>query len=159
MVQGNYGYARVLDTEIAYEQDSRIKKVRRTVKKVDGRKSLLLKSSMGIFLIALIIVYLCMKSSTLGYQIVSLENDISKLETAKQQMEYQIAQKSSLQRIENVALNELGMCKPARESSFTVMLASTNEPVELVHSEKTSSEGKSLERIYASLTRLVAMNN
>lgn len=159
MLQAQYGYARVLDREPAYEQFNRVKKIRRTVKKVDTRKSLAIKCSIAAFLIALSIVYLCIKSSTLGYQIVSLENEIGKMETAKQQMGYQIAEKSSLDRIETVATNELGMCKPEKDTSFTVMVEANKQPVKLAKQANSIGEGKSLERIYASLTRLASNNN
>lgn len=159
MLQAQYGYARVLDTDVAYESFNRVKKVRRTVRKVDTRKSLAIKCSAGVFLVALSIVFLCIKSSTLGYQIVKLENDISKMESAQHQMEYQIAQKSSLQRIETVATKELGMVKPENNSPFTVMVASKEETVKLAQQVKTTEEEKPLKKIYASLTHLAARNN
>ncbi|MEN6324907.1 MAG: cell division protein FtsL [Syntrophomonas sp.] len=159
MLQAQYGYARALDTETAYEPFNRVKKVRRTVRKVDTRKSLIIKCSVCTFLVALSVVYLCIKSSTLGYQIVNLETDISKMETAQHQMEYQIAQKSSLQRIEAVATKELGMVKPENNSPFTVMVASKKETVKLAQQVKTTEEEKPLQKIYASLTHLAASNN
>lgn len=159
MLQAQYGYARVLDTETAYQPFNRVKKVRRTVRKVDTRKSLIIKCSLGAFLVALCVVYLCIKSSTLGYQIVSLENDISRMETAQHQMEYRIAQKSNLQRIEAVAAKELGMVKPEKYSPFTVMVASKKETVKLAQQVKPAEEAKPLKKIYASLIHLAANNN
>ena len=59
-----------------------------------------IKLSVIVFAYALLLVYLCIKSATLGYEIVGLENEINKLNTENNRMEYAIAQNSSLNIIE-----------------------------------------------------------
>ncbi|MEN6350656.1 MAG: cell division protein FtsL [Syntrophomonas sp.] len=163
MLQAGYDYARVWDPEPVYEADIQVRKVRRTLKKVNCRSSLFLKFALCIFAFAILVVYLCIKTSTLGYQIVALQNDIDKLETSNKRMEYEIAQKSSLQRIEQVATNQLGMFKPGTDVSFTMMVpAKSEQQVKVAKEEGGKTEGlgeKSLHKIYVSLTRMVASTN
>ena len=64
-----------------------------------------------LFLYAAFLVYLCIVSSSLGYQLVELENEVAHMENANARIEYEIAQCSSLERIEAHAI-ALGMHKP-----------------------------------------------
>jgi cell division protein FtsL len=89
----------------------------KTVKKVSQRtyinkRQLYTKLALLGFLYALLLVTLCMQSATLGYQIEKLESDIQTLETENHRLDFQIAAKSSLGRVEWVALTQLGMYKP-----------------------------------------------
>lgn len=164
MLQAGYNYAKVLDAESILEANIRVRKVKRTLKTVNCRRGLLVKCTVLIFAFALLVVYLCIKTSTLGYQIVSLEKDINNLETANQRMAYEIAEKSSLQRIEQIATSKLGMNKPEMDGAFTVMVPPKDvQQVKLAREEQSKTTDlpgqKSLQKIYASLTRLAARTN
>ncbi len=164
MVQAGYNYAPQWEEEPAVVSPGRmVKKV--TKRKVNTRKKLLGKIGMALFLYGLFLVFLCIKSATLGYQIVQLEQDISDLQTANERIEYQIAQMTSLQRIEAVAQNELNMCKPDSNINVAVLNA---DNLSLQHNSNTASiseetasadvNGSSLEKLYASLMQLADNN-
>lgn len=165
MVQAGYDYARDWQAD-SYQQPLRqVKKVRRTCRKKNPGKKLLFTTCLSLFVYALLAVYFCIKGATLGYEIVHLENEISRLETANYRIEYQIAQESSLGRIEQVAINELGMCMPENHISIAAVSnsASTPETISVDKQSIKSTEvqvgNKPLEKIYASLMLLAAKSN
>lgn len=60
-------------------------------------------------------LYFCslvMGVATKGYEITKLKEEISALETANERLRLEIAELDSLERIEMLALNELGMVQP-----------------------------------------------
>src|ERR1035437_3966504 len=101
----------------------------RTVYKVNYNRKLYIKSACIVFGYALLLVFLCMKSATLGYQIEKLDLDVQNIETANQRLDYQIAEKSSLASVEQVATVQLGMYKP--DSKSTLAMEVKTEPVKV----------------------------
>jgi uncharacterized ion transporter superfamily protein YfcC len=49
-------------------------RIKRVYKKTNSRKTFLAKSGLALFVYALLVVYLCIKVSTMGYDIVRLES-------------------------------------------------------------------------------------
>lgn len=162
MVQAGYNYAPQWEEEaagVSPRPGRMLKKV--TKRKINTRKKFLGKIGLALFLYGLFLVFLCIKSATLGYQIVQLEQDISKLQTSNQRIEYQMAQMTSLQRIEEVAHSELNMYEPDsninRAFLKTDNLSSRNNPNTVSKSEEMASADanrSSLEKLYASLMQL-----
>ncbi len=167
MVQAGYKYAPVWEDELAATQPQAGRMVRKTVKKkANSDRKLLGKIGIGVFVYGLLLVFLCIKSATLGYEIVHLENDIKELQNANSRIEYQIAEMTSLARIEKVAQNELNMYKPDRNIKVAVSnnIASSSDGsgdgIASINLQANGAdiEGSSLEKLYASLMQL-AYNN
>ncbi|MEN6461219.1 MAG: hypothetical protein ABFC94_07625 [Syntrophomonas sp.] len=118
--------------------------VRKTYKKVNTKKRFVIKAGVLLFIYALVLVFFCIKSAALGYQILALENSIQEIETANKQMEYQIAQKSSLQRIEKVAAKDLGMYKPAVNEDVAVK--AQPQSVNVANRQDTMTPAKTAEK-------------
>lgn len=55
-----------------------------------------------------------------GYQLEQLKNDISRLEISNERMELTLASMSSLDKVEKIAVEKLGMEKPAGDSPALV---------------------------------------
>ncbi|MEQ8200141.1 MAG: hypothetical protein ABRQ24_01840 [Syntrophomonadaceae bacterium] len=139
----------------------RIEKARRTVIKVNHKRKLYIKAALAIFTYALLLVALCIKSATLGYEIERLQQEIQGMTTANQRLEYQIAEKSSLPYVEQAAVKQLGMYKPDVKTS--IAMAAPVEPVSVAANtyadvDYTSVSQKLLNNLYASLSRLAANN-
>lgn len=167
MLQAGQSLARVLDTPGAMQTDAapnrQTRKIRRIYRKIDGKKTYLIKVGAFFFIWALLIVFLCINISTMGYRIVGLEKDIERLEASNQRIEYEIAQKSSLARIELLAKEDLGMIKAEEDLSFALLIPSEGrgetavEP-EAVHFAENDQE-KTLKKIYDNLVRLASRSN
>ncbi len=139
------------------------KKIRatRTVYKVNHKRKLYIKSAVTIFVYALILVALCIKSATLGYEIEKLEQEVQSITTSNQRLEYQIAQESSLAHIQQVASVQLGMYKPDNQTAMAVK--AVEEPVSVASNDNSSNNDLSvsqrlLDNLYASLSRLASNN-
>lgn len=126
MIQAGLDYSRNWDAESLYRPVPQVQKVRRTYRKSNPKGKMVVKIGAAVFLYALVLVFLCIKGSTLGYQIVQLEKDIHQLETANHRMDYTIAARSSLDHIE-IAAAQLGLQKP--EQGIAVAVAPSAEPV------------------------------
>jgi len=131
--------------------------VRKTVHKVNNKRKLFIKTAFAVFSMALLLVFLCIKSATLGYQIEQLELDVQNLETANHRLDYQIAEKSSLARVERVAVTDLGMYKPDSKTSIAMDVKA--EPVQVASAATTPTDDKNisqklLNKMYSSLSRL-----
>lgn len=161
MVQAGYDYAKWEDQYVPEptRQDRRVK--RKTTINKHTKKNVMIKLSIIVFAYALLLVYLCIKSATLGYEIVSLENEINRMNTENHRMEYAIAQNTSLDLIEQKAISELGMIIPGTEMSYAV--AAVSEPVNPVLTvetvDNTVAEDKPLAKLYASIMLLTGKNN
>jgi|GEM_PF-5021896 len=163
MVQ-NSSSARKLDTGY---QNSPQKTVRKKVKrshvlKRDNLKVFALKLGIVSFAFALLLVFLCTRTATLGYQIVHLEEEISQLEEANKRLEYEIAEKSSLSWVEQVASNELGMKKAVDYYLCANMTSTTSVDKQVEESDPQTSDipsNKTLEKISTGLMDLVARIN
>lgn len=158
MVQAGYSYARKWEEE-AYVLSSPVVNYQTEVKRTDNKvkigRAFVVKTSLFLFAYALLLVYLCIKSSTLGYQIVKLEDNIASLDTANHSLEYSIAQQTSLDRIEVIATRDLGMHQSAVASAVcmnvpdTMQVAAKPAPAQTAQAEKGT-----LNSIYDNLRHL-----
>lgn len=74
-------------------------------------------------------VSLYIHSALLGYEIVSLKQEISNLETNNNRLEYKIAQLSSLERVQAVAETKLQMCRPETNNMIALAQDSMADPI------------------------------
>lgn len=139
-------------------------RIRKTVKKVNLKRKLYIKCAFLGFGYAMLLVTLCIKSATLGYQIEKLETDIQNLETANHRLDYQIAAKTSLNRVEWFAASQLGMYKPiSSEKAASLAMDLKSQPISVASNTSSSQSETSLSQklkntMYSSWSRL-AQNN
>lgn len=160
MVQANYNYAPDWDAAAPVRETSRVHKVKRTYRKVSVGK-LLAKSGILLFIYGVTLVYLCLKASTLGYEIVQMEIDLHQMESANQRLQYEIEKKVSLEDVEKIAVNQLGMYKP--EQQIRVAQAVPKQSAQpgagqVVTISQHPAGEKTLHKIYASLVQLAGHN-
>jgi len=156
----DYNYYQQGDAEQPIREERQSRTVKRiTKKKVNNKKKLLVKTGGALFIYALFLVFLCVKAATMDYSIVQLENEIDELQTSNDRIEYQIAQMTSLERVETIARNELNMYKPY--SSMNVAAGIPAQPQDSINMASAIEEnnnvdaaGNSLEKLYASLMQL-----
>lgn len=130
-------------------------RVRTVVKtKTNQHRKILVKIGMLLFAYAVLLVFLCAKSASLGYEIENLNKDISKLTTANHRLEYQIARCSSLSRIEKLAVTELGMQRADLKNSIAVKVNSKPVQVASREPETANLSERPLHKIYTSLSHL-----
>lgn len=158
MVQAGYSYARKWEEE-AYVLSSPVAnyqtEVKSTNKKVKRGRAFVVKTSLLCFAYALLLVYLCIKGSTLGYQIVKLEDSLASLETANHSLEYSIAQQTSLDRIEVIATRDLGMHQSAATSAVCMDVPDTvTVAAKPVPARPAQAEEGTLNSIYNRLRHL-----
>lgn len=158
MAQVGYDYSRYWEPSSIVEP--RTKVIKKTYKKVNGKRKFVLKIAALAFIYALILVFICIKSATLGYQIISLEQDIKGYEASNNRLQYSIQENSSLDKIELMAVNDLGMNKP--DNHMIVALSSNNSSLEtenLVNEINISViEEKPLYKLYSNLLILAEKN-
>lgn len=159
MIQAGLDYSRNWDADALYRPVPQVRKVRRTYRRSNPQGKSMIKIGLGLFVYALVLVYLCINGSTLGYQIVELERDIHQLETNNQRIEFSIAEKCSLDQIETAA-HQLGMEKPAQ--GIAVAVIPEIKPIVLADSAETSEVNRlgqgPLNKLYNNLVML-AQNN
>lgn len=155
----SYNYAHNWDTSSFPEEqinERNERKVKKRYKNVNGKRKFVIKTGLLLFAYAMILVYFCIQSATLGYQIVDLDNSIQNLENSNKRLEYQIAQKTSLQKVEKIAGKELGMYKPDTTSELEV--AYQAQPTQAKNGQKTVTQAKSaeksLDKLYNALLHL-----
>lgn len=158
MVQVGYQYAKKWEMTEP-QQVPRARRVKKIYRKVSVGK-VLVKLGLFAFVYGLVLVFLCIKAATLGYQIVQLEEDIRQLESSNQRLQYEIEKQVSLDYVENYAITNLGMYKPEEHikvASVSVEKSSTaaEAPAPVAVS---SNEEKTLHKIYASLVQLAENN-
>lgn len=149
----NYGYSD--------SQQQSVERIRRVYQKSNPRKRTLIKMGMALFAYAIILVYLCITVSTMGYKMVHLEKDIEKLQDANHMLEFKIAEQVSLDRVEMVATRQLGMCKLDAKKAITVA-ACKPETVQVADQRATGSDlesntsigERSLQKLYSNLMLL-----
>jgi len=122
--------------------------------KTNQHRKILVKVGMLLFAYAVLLVFLCAKSASLGYEIENLNKDISKLTTANHRLEYQIARYSSLSRIEKIAVAELGMQRADLKHSIAVKAESKPVQVASRQQETANLSERPLYKIYTSLSHL-----
>jgi len=134
---------------------------RSNVYKINNKRKFYFKTAVILFGYALLLVFLCIKSATLGYQIENLQNEISDLETANNRIEYQIAEKSALSRVEQIAATQLGMVRPNEKSVLAMEVVS--EPIQVASASSGLPDQNVSQKIwnnmFTSLARLAQSNN
>ena len=157
MVQAGYDYSRYWEPSSAVEPKTKV--VKKTYKKVNGKRKFALKLVALAFIYGLILVYICIKSATLGYQIISLEQDIKGYEASNNKLQYNIQENCSLDKIELMAVNDLGMSKP---SNHMAVALSNNSSSKLVNEDSemniSATEEKPLYKLYSNLLILAEKN-
>jgi len=161
MVQAGQSYAR--KWEEAYIPATPIvnlqTEVRPSYRKISISRSLVIKTILFLFAYALLLVYLCIKSSTLGYQIVNLENSIASLESANHSLECSIAQQTSLRRVELIATRDLGMHRSVDTAAVCMNIPNTLNVAEKGSpTQAGQAENSTLQNIYKNLRRLAIKN-
>ncbi len=159
MVQAGYDYSRQWEPRI--EEEPRARRVKKTYKKVNIKRKVLIKLAGFAFIYGLVLVYICIKSATLGYQIVSLEQDLKNYEAANARLQYSIQESCSLDKVEQIAVSELGMSKPEKHvavalSDPKVTIAPDNPDAEI--NTVSAAEEKPLYKLYTNLLLLAEKN-
>lgn len=163
MVQAGYDYSR--HWEPSTEVESQVKTVKKNPKnnhkKNSNKKKMLVKFAGIAFIYALVLVYLCIKSASLGYQIIALEQELKDYETVNARLQHDIQGVCSLDKVEEIAINDLGMHKPDKHLAVklsTTKIAIANDNIE--DSAKPISEvaDKPLYKLYNNLMLLSAKN-
>jgi cell division protein FtsL len=159
MLQAQSQCAAEWKNPVVHETVRSVRRVKRTTRKENQIRKSIVKAGLILFAYSLLLVYLCIKGASLGYQINSLEKQVKQLEDSNRSIEYQIAKKSSLEAVEQVAVNNLGMYKPDINTAMAVVidekpLRVASQPVNTSSKEKQSA----LSIIYENLQRL-ARNN
>jgi len=95
-------------------------------KKTYLKPSLYLKIGVIVFAYGVFLVFLCMCSAMLDYQIHGLQKEISQLQTENKRLQYSIEQLSSLDRIERIATEELNMVKADWNNAYAVAVLPSN---------------------------------
>lgn len=155
--------ARQVEFPYSYTQNQKqpVHRIKRVYKKNKSHKPTLIKIGLALFVYAILVVYLCITVSTMGYEIVRLEKDIDKLQTANHMLEFKIAEQISLDRVEMLATTQLGMCKPDVSRSIAVA-AQKPESINLASqpsaadndNSKTKIGEKTLHKLYSNLMLL-----
>ncbi|MFX4261409.1 septum formation initiator family protein [Pelotomaculum propionicicum] len=80
------------------------------------------------FLVGVSITVYCSQIITLGYQITSLEKELALLRIENHSLDEEIHQMTSLERVEFLAVNKLGMVRPDENNILVVTVAGKNQP-------------------------------
>ncbi len=158
MVQAGYDYLR--SSEWEYNQISpEIKKNPRKKSKPKAKKirSLYVKAGILLLIYAFILVYLTFQSSSLGYEIVTLEKEIERLHVSNDRLNYEIAQISSLDAIQMRA-QALGMKKPDMKESMAIPLSALQVAEDKPKNTIQNESKKPLEKLYASIMSIKETN-
>ncbi|NLJ71397.1 MAG: hypothetical protein GX333_00110 [Syntrophomonadaceae bacterium] len=165
MAQVQFDYSTLWDEPVA---SPTVKEVKKTYKNTHRRGKFVVKLCICFFIYALILVFLCIKGATLGYQIVALENDIKYYEAQNNRMKYNIQGVSALDKVELIAINELGMYKPEKHLTIAYTAPAVNQVLDNENTdgtvggeslqENTEIANKPLYKIYANLLLLAEKN-
>lgn len=156
----DYSYYSMNKEEIGYKPvyESRVDLLRARKKKV------LCKIIAVFFIYAVVLVYLCVKSAVLGYQIVDLEKEIHNIENENLRIQYLTENSCSLEMVEKIAVNELHMIKPDTKVDIAVLPTEVKvtAPERIASDEQDGKTGsqpeKPLYRLYANLAFLAEKN-
>lgn len=156
MLQAASRYSSDWRQEIQEQPELSLRQVTRITKKVNQHRKIMIKCGFVMFAYAVLLVFLCSKSASLGYDIENLNKEINALETANHRLEFQIAQGSDLSRVEQLACSQLGMQKAEMTNSLAMEIKP--EPVQVadnsVDSTSKSISQNPLHKIYNSLSHL-----
>lgn len=101
----------------------RPKKNRRRKHALRGHRLTLTGLVLAGFLVGVLITYYYSQVLALGYQISRLEKDLGLLRVENHSLDGQIHRLASLERVESVAINKLGMVKPDSNNVLIVAVA------------------------------------
>lgn len=156
MVQAQYDWSK--HWEQVAQEPTPIRKVKKTYKKVNYGRKLIINLTGFAFIYALILVFLCIKGATLGYQIVELEKEIKFHESQNAGLQYSIQENCSLDKVEYIAINQLNMHKPEQQLaialSTSTVTAGAGGETSMNDDELAQLETKPLYKIYANLLLL-----
>jgi cell division protein FtsL len=162
MVQASQARKAEFDHSYGYSagQAPAVKKVRKVYKKSAPGKRTLIKVGIAAFAYAIILVYLCVTVSNMGYKMVNLEKDIAKLQDANHMLEFKIAEQVSLDRVEMVATKQLGMCKLDSSRAIAVTagqpakIQTADQKVAGDKGDNKNVAARSLQKLYSNLMLL-----
>lgn len=163
MVQAGYDYSRHWEEPVVNRQPQ-VRRVKKTYKVVNFKRKMLVKFVIFAFVYALILVYLCIKSATLGYQIVALEKELENYEAANARLQYAIQEACSLEKVEQIAMNELGMYKPdkhlviAYSAPMVAIQDNEENDNQEINNVALESQDKPLYKLYTNLLLLAEKN-
>jgi len=80
------------------------------------------------FLVGVSITVYCSQIITLGYQITSLEKELALLRIENHNLNEEIKSLTSLERVEYLAVNKLGMVRPDENNILVVTVPGKNQP-------------------------------
>lgn len=163
--------ARKLNQDYAYDEfpPVRLKKPSRQIRpKTAGhaREKLMIISSIGlVFTICIMFTATQAMITDRSNKINQVKNEISVLQNSNERIKLEIAQKKSLDRIEQIALNELGMVQPNEQTIEYIASAQTaaEQPAVSMAVPETAGKvsvavesGKKMNPALQSLNRLVS---
>ena len=154
MQQVAYNYSNSWQEQVELPVEPRVKKVVRTTRLQNQHRKILVKCGLLLFAYAVLLVFMCAESASLGYQIDNLNKDINNITTDNSRLQYQIAQQSSLSRIEKLATSELGMQRADLKNSIAMKVEPQPIKVASLQNEATNMSQKPLYKIYTSLSHL-----
>ncbi len=129
----------------------RIRQKRRTAKmKFSSKVAVTSVLAVGFFLIGIGLTLYYIYPTRLGYQVVKLEQEVAELERQKEYLELEVARATSLERIENLATNELAML-PSSENGAYIVRNQNPLPV----SQIASSPNENQNQVIQTITRVV----
>lgn len=154
MQQVAYNYSNSWQEQVELPLEPRVSKVVKTTRQHNQYRKVLVKCGLLVFAYAVLLVFLCAKSASLGYQIDNLNKDINNITTDNSRLEYQIAQQSSPSRIEKIATTELGMQRADLKNSIAMKVEPQPIRVASQQNEAINMSQKPLYKIYTSLSHL-----
>lgn len=155
MQQAASRYATAWKEPIDSRTELSVRQVTKTTKKTNLHRKFLVKTCLAFFVYGVLLVFLCARSASLGYEIEGLNKDIQKLETDNNRMEYQISQMSSLSRVERLASSKLGMQKVDYNNAIAMEVQA--QPLKVAEKKDKNANAvsqKPLYKIYTSLSHL-----
>lgn len=97
------------------------------------RSNTIARLSFFILIFCVAFTYLNIQASLMGYKIVELKKDIANLDTDNKKLDLQIAELSSLDRVQQVAEKNMGMYRP--DTNCMIAMAGEEKIVPVVHVE------------------------
>lgn len=138
---------------------SRPKKIRR-IRPVSGARLALTGLVLAGFMVGVLITYYYSQVFALGYQISSLQKELALLRVENHNLEEEVHQLASLERVESLAVNKLGMVKPDSDNVLVVAVAGKTPPapgpdLEDGQAAGSSPAGEEKSRLIRAFTELV----
>ena len=138
----------------------RPKKIRR-IKPVSGGARLVLTGLiLACFMVGVLITYYCSQVFALGYQISRLQGELEVLRVENHNLDEEVHRLTSLERVEYLATNKLGMVKPDSNNVLVVTVAGETPPTSAAGPDggqvaNSSPAGEEKSRLIRAFTELV----